>query len=629
MKTIIPLLTMAALGFSINARAQQASPWVLNYFVTEQSCQCHKIGNGFTNQHGSFWNRNQIDLSQPFDFTFKLRMMNENVYNADGCSFILQKDTTSYPDVPGTPGQLNIDSSLALEIDIFYNQELGDIGNDHLALMANGTIDHNSPGNLAGPISALPFNQQLTNGQWQTIRITWNPTTQQYRVYVGQLGLLTLTYTGDIINAIFGGNPLVYWGWAGGSGGVPGQFEICFDQSPNFPAPQNGLCAGQPLNVNSTSTSALGSITSVVWNMGDGTTVTGNPASHAYAAPGQYTITMMAYDLSGCPATTTRNVTIADLPAADFSVDDVCAGQALTLTNVTSGASAYQWSLNGTAISTQSQPTITPTQTGTNTLTLTTGSGACQGTHTQTFEVTPGPVTEFTTADHCFGQPVPINFSDVNSLAGASVSIDYGNATGLGTVGVPYTYPAGGNYVITVSATAGANCSSQATQTVNVWQPEPLINETQGTLSVVNGPFQTYQWFRNDTLIAMATSAQFTPNQSGNYTVAVTDEHGCSATSFAIEFTYIGIEEVMGIDGLTVFPNPARGTATVRINSGQSLPLNWEMVDASGRPVLHGTWPGGAGVVNMPLNLSSVAPGLYLLRISNAKGFATRPMAVH
>ena len=628
MKKIYSLLTILALGTAANVWAQQTSPWVLNYFVTEQSCQCHKIGNGFTDQHGSFWNRNQIDLSQPFDFTFKLRMLNENVWNADGCSFILQKDTISYPDVPGTPGQLFIDSSLALEIDIFYNEVLGDIGNDHLAIMANGTIDHNSPGNLAGPVSALLFNQQLTNGQWQNIRITWTPATQQFQVYTGPLAMLMLTYTGDIVNTIFGGNPMVYWGWAGGSGGVPGQFEVCFDQTANFPAPQSGLCAGQELSLTGNATSQLGPITSVIWDMGDGNTTTGTTANYTYSAPGQYTITMMAYDLSGCPATTTRTVTISDLPEADFLVDDVCEGQAVTLTNVTSGASAYQWSLNGTNISTQAQPSITPTQTGTNTLTLTTGTGGCQGTHTQTFEVTPGPVATFTTADHCFGVPVPMNFSDPNSLSGATVSIDYGNATGVGTVGTPYTYPAGGTFEITVSATAGANCTSQATQTVNVWQPEPLINESQGTLSVANGPFTTYQWFRNDTLIASATSAAFTPSQSGNYSVVVTDENGCTATSFIIEFTYIGIDELMGISNLNVFPNPAQGETNVRFNLTNAMPLVWEIADASGRVALQGSYTGGLGVGTINLNVASLSPGMYLLRLSNGNGRSVKPLAV-
>jgi PKD repeat protein len=50
------------------------------------------------------------------------------------------------------------------------------------------------------------------------------------------------------------------------------------------------------------------------WNFGDGATATGVALSHAYGAPGVYTVTTTATDGAGNPASTTRTIQISNPP---------------------------------------------------------------------------------------------------------------------------------------------------------------------------------------------------------------------------------------------------------------------------------------------------------------------------
>ena len=70
------------------------------------------------------------------------------------------------------------------------------------------------------------------------------------------------------------------------------------------------------------STDSDGVVAGYAWDFGDEPTGTGATASHAYAAPGTYTVKLTVTDENGGTDATTRSVTVSGAnaaPTADFT----------------------------------------------------------------------------------------------------------------------------------------------------------------------------------------------------------------------------------------------------------------------------------------------------------------------
>lgn len=78
------------------------------------------------------------------------------------------------------------------------------------------------------------------------------------------------------------------------------------------------------------------------WNFGTAGSAIGNPVNRIYAAAGQYPVTLMATNATGCKDTISRMITIYPLPKV-VAMDDtaVCIPDAITL--FASGANSYSW----------------------------------------------------------------------------------------------------------------------------------------------------------------------------------------------------------------------------------------------------------------------------------------------
>ena len=78
-----------------------------------------------------------------------------------------------------------------------------------------------------------------------------------------------------------------------------------------FTASANPVTAGSTVAFNAGGSSdAYGTITSYSWNFGDGTTATGVTASHAYASPGTYSVSLTVTNDAGQSATQTGTITV-------------------------------------------------------------------------------------------------------------------------------------------------------------------------------------------------------------------------------------------------------------------------------------------------------------------------------
>ncbi len=100
------------------------------------------------------------------------------------------------------------------------------------------------------------------------------------------------------------------------------------------------------------------------------------------------------------------------------------------------------------------------------------------------------------------------------------------------------------------------------------------ITQTESTLNAGEGV--AYQWHLNGEAIAGATSESFTPTESGNYSVEVTNAEGCTVLSEEFEFVYTSVFNYSQNFQLDIYPNPASEILNVFINSA-NISQNFEL----------------------------------------------------
>ena len=88
---------------------------------------------------------------------------------------------------------------------------------------------------------------------------------------------------------------------------------------------------GDELTFEASAADADGSVAGYDWTLGDGTTVSGQSVTHAYAAAGEYEVEVSVTDDDGATTTATQTVTVTEAPApADFQVTNLAVPSPVT-----------------------------------------------------------------------------------------------------------------------------------------------------------------------------------------------------------------------------------------------------------------------------------------------------------
>lgn len=212
----------------------------------------------------------------------------------------------------------------------------------------------------------------------------------------------------------------------------------------------------------------------------------------------------------------------------------------------------------------------------------------------------------------CAGQANTYTVSPVSAGASYNWLLPTG-WTGSSTTGSIQLTAAGTNGTLKVVAVNA--CSSTDTISINITinaaPAAPMIVQTGNVLST-SQPFTAYQWNLNGQPIQSATGATYTPTVSGSYTVTVYNANGCSSVSTAFPYQSTGIINLLAQQGITVYPNPVSDKAFVSITTKGKATL----LHIDGRELNTVDLTPGQNAIN----LSGFAPGLYLIRLHNAKG---------
>lgn len=111
-------------------------------------------------------------------------------------------------------------------------------------------------------------------------------------------------------------------------------------------------------------------------------------------------------------------------------------------------------------------------------------------------------------------------------------------------------------------------------------QPDPpVINLEEGQLVITPLAAAVYQWYLDDTLLPGATGTTYDPEGTpGDYSVEVTDEHGCSNRSAVFSYDPTGINQPSElVDAIKVYPNPA--TEIVQVISPVKVNISLWSID--------------------------------------------------
>lgn len=196
----------------------------------------------------------------------------------------------------------------------------------------------------------------------------------------------------------------------------------------------------------------------------------------------------------------------------------------------------------------------------------------------------------------------PVSNSNTNEVACGSYLSPSGNI-----------YTASGIYNDTIPNVFG--CDSVITTNLTINMADTSVIQTGDTLmSTVS--LATYQWINCTTSapVAGATSQMFIPTSNGSYALVITD-NGCTDTSGCITIFDLSLAENENIH-VNIYPNPVIDYMMVHIQESAEH-YSLKLFDESGRMVLTSNL--GDGNLQM-INVQTLAPGLYIVSISDEKG---------
>jgi gliding motility-associated-like protein len=466
-----------------------AQEYTVNGNATRDNCHCYTLTPNLLTQSGSVWNKIKIDLSQSFDFVFDINLGCSDA-GADGIVFVLQPISTSVGTTGGGLGFEGVAPSVGVTIDTWQNTDVNsnDPAYDHIAIQLNGNINHqNTSANIAGPVTAVAGNDNIEDCKWHTLRIQWNTTTKEMNVYVD--GIIRLNTIKDFVADVFGGNPLVFWGFTGSTGGERNLQQFCTALTPAYKQLFNQKrCVNQPITF-SDSIIAFAPVAKVFWDFGDGSpidSVSKSPA-HTYTIAGNYTVRQTVIGADGCIETNTQVIKIGSIPIANFSTTNGCTNTSLQLNDSSTTAvgtiNEWTWILGNGDTSYLKNPTVNYTTAGIKAPRLTVKSieGCESAPLSNPLEVYPLPASNFNVTGK-FCKKINLQFTNLSTVASGSVAglkYDFGNGQQSLVPNPVMQFDSSRNYNVMLTALSDKGCSKTVLKSVFIMpSPTALFNYT-------------------------------------------------------------------------------------------------------------------------------------------------------
>jgi gliding motility-associated-like protein len=385
-------LVMTCWGVMLMGMTSAQLPGALVGSASDNGNGCYNLTSNAVGQAGALWFDEQVDLSLPVTLRAEIYLGSQDATGADGMAFMLQ-DVGQWP-VGDTNEDLGIIegasfSSIGVEIDTWQNAPFSDLAEDHLSIFRDGINNHNIPFfNLDGPVAALASGANIEDGQHHEFRVEWDPGTQTFEVYFDCA--LRLSWTGDLVGDIFGGQNLVWWGFTAATGGSSNVHSICVPHLEE----EHQICSNQSALLELEGVTA----TTVSWTPTAGLTDATSPITDAQPS---ITTNYVVEWVNGCGFTLTEETTVEVGQTPDPMlppVTEFCAGDAVSLSVVVPAGGSAVWSdgtLGGDWMG---------TATGIQSVDVTSAEGCLGSASTDLVELVPTPVVLPVVGPLCYGE---------------------------------------------------------------------------------------------------------------------------------------------------------------------------------------------------------------------------------
>lgn len=309
-------------------------------------------------------------------------------------------------------------------------------------------------------------------------------------------------------------------------------------------------CENEMFPFMNNSTISLGTIDSIFWDLGDGTTYNSNSPNHTYTDFNVYDVALYLESDYGCSSDTSFLVEAYPNPTALLEWNNVCEGETTVLTEFSSVPLPGQmllsdWTMgDGTILNDTSILGYDYANFGTFNIVLDveTQHGCTDQIAVPVF-VHPVPISDFSFENVC--ETDSASFVDESSIAQGNIvswQWDFGNGQTYAGQSPPHqTYLADGFYPIELTITSDSGCVSTFQDTIEIY-PSPIadfvfdsvcyaIPNSYTDLSSENGayPISQWAWEFSDGQSSVAQSPLITYPQFGAYsaTLVVTNAAGC------------------------------------------------------------------------------------------------------
>ncbi len=383
-------------------------------------------------------------------------------------------------------------------------------------------------------------------------------------------------------------------------------FNFIYTPAPvaQFQANLNQVCAGDCIVFTDNSSNQP---TDWSWVFQGGTPSSSSsqtPSSICYQIPGTYFVSLTVSNAGGSDVHTSSGyITVIATPSIP-----TISGNGNQLTS--SASQGNQWYLNNTPISGATGQAYSPTASGTYYVQVTNSNGCSEMSQPFGFVYTNAPFAAFSTQNNdqalCVGEC--INFLDQSANAPTSWQWSFPGGTPSSSTAQNPTFICYNNSGIYQVALTVSNAGGSDAITTNAYIT--VVNDPQTPIISVDGNVLTSssnsgnQWYLNGAAITGAIGQTYLANQSGNYSVTVTNANDCSSSSTPVNLTVTDIEEVNSELESLLYPNPSSGI--VMVKSADRFHLI-EVFDLSGKLLLSTT--------DQQFDLSPFAEGVYVVRL--------------